>query len=402
MAKTTRIDWCDSTFNPWTGYTKDQVGRRTSAADWRRPLSLNQKAAAEGVRCRVFCSSSADWLDSEPPVEWLVDLLDLIRQTPHLDWLLLSKRICTWSERIHGAIEHVAGLPMEDTVTAFYAVEMLKWLRGWTNGQPPANVWVGAAVATQQEADRDTPTLLSIPARVRWLSVEPVLGPVVLQGLAADETMEDNEYREYLRIEPNKNGFAGPGNTIDWVVWDGCPPNATARYDLDALVRSLGKRSSHAIDENQGGNHRPPHSTGAKIMTNEHAATTVRPGSDQGSASVRDCLAVLTDWAVSNVGPENVNLHPELVQAMEALAGPAPAQLQLTEEEIASAYLLIARGLDDLNHYLSDNDPAKDGYSADEVQALVELQLAGPKIANIFEGASTRCDRHDEPAAPTP
>lgn len=176
----------------------------------------------------------------------------------------------------------------------------------------------------------------------------------------------------------------------------------TARYGLDALVRSPGKRSSHAIGENQWGSHRPPHSTGAKIMTNEHAATLVPPGSDQRSASIRDCLAVLTDWAVSTVGPENVNLHPEVVQAMEALAVPAPAPLQLTEEEIASAYLLVARGLDDLNHYLSDNDPAKDGYSADEVQALVELQLAGPKIANIFEGASTRCDRHDEPAAPTP
>lgn len=137
-------------------------------------------------------------------------------------------------------------------------------------------------------------------------------------------------------------------------------------------------------------------------MNNQRATTHAPRASKQASASLRDSLAELTDWAVSKVGLEDVTLHPALVQAMEALALPDVAPLQLTEDEIASTYLLVGRGLDDLNHYLSDNDPAKDGYSVDEAQALMELQRVGPEIANIFEQASMRCNRNDEPAAPTP
>ena len=118
MAETTKIQWCDATFNPWIGCSKVSPGcancyaerdfdlrkhvakwgagqprHRTSVSYWKEPLKWNRHAPmlASGVRPRVFCGSLCDWLDDEVPVEWLADLLDLIRRTPNLDWLLLTQ-----------------------------------------------------------------------------------------------------------------------------------------------------------------------------------------------------------------------------------------------------------------------------------------------------------------------
>ena len=56
-----------------------------------------------------------------------------------------------------------------------------EWLEAWLKGVPPDNVWIGATVVNQEEADRDIPKLLQVPAIVRFLSIEPMLGPVDLK-----------------------------------------------------------------------------------------------------------------------------------------------------------------------------------------------------------------------------
>ena len=58
--------------------------------------------------------------------------------------------------------------------------DLLAWIEQWLAGNPPPNVWLGATVVNQAEADRDIPKLLDVPARVRFLSMEPLLGPVDL------------------------------------------------------------------------------------------------------------------------------------------------------------------------------------------------------------------------------
>ena len=57
---------------------------------------------------------------------------------------------------------------------------LLAWVEAWLEGTPPANVWIGATVVNQEEADRDIPKLLAVPAAKRFLSMEPLLGPVDL------------------------------------------------------------------------------------------------------------------------------------------------------------------------------------------------------------------------------
>ncbi len=236
MSAQTGIEWCDSTFNPWQGCTKvslacdhcyaeRQTARfkavewgagkprvRTSPTNWKLPLRWNARGFYACANCgsrnegrdgldrdgaltwvcrscgserlqrarrRVFCASLADWLDNEVPIEWLVDLLDLIRRTPNLDWLLLTKRIGNWNSRLTAACNAVNNEPSTDRTAP-----LLDWLRAWLgpfNVTPPANVWLGATVVNQTEVDRDVPKLLAVPARVRFLSIEPMLGPINLE-----------------------------------------------------------------------------------------------------------------------------------------------------------------------------------------------------------------------------
>ncbi|RWB67596.1 DUF5131 family protein [Mesorhizobium sp.] len=121
MGETTAISWADHTFNPWIGCMKvspacdgcyaeammdKRYGRvewgapgngpgtraRTSAGNWNQPVRWNKRAAEVGTRPFVFCSSLADVFDNQVPAEWRRDLFALIRDTPRLVWLLLSKR----------------------------------------------------------------------------------------------------------------------------------------------------------------------------------------------------------------------------------------------------------------------------------------------------------------------
>lgn len=179
MAENSKIEWTNHTFNPWEGCTKVSEGckncyaearanrfgtvkwgptgqrRRTSAANWRKPLSWNKQAAKEGRRFRVFCASLADVFEIHPTQdldEWRHDLFVLIQQTPNLDWLLLTKR----PENVMDYLQH-----------------------GWGTDLPD-NVWVGTSVENQQMYDERSVHIRSIPAAVTFYSMEPLLGPVVM------------------------------------------------------------------------------------------------------------------------------------------------------------------------------------------------------------------------------
>ena len=191
MAENTKIEWTDHTFNPWIGCTKVGPGCdhcyaenlmdkrmgvavwgpgnervRTKPANWKMPLRWNAQAAAfmaqHGRRQRVFCASLADVFDNAVDPQWRADLFGLIQQTPNLDWLLLTKRI-----------GNVRGLLAELAHGSDPALSLLDMM-------PLPNVWIGATIVNQDEADRDIPKLLAVPAAKRFLSMEPLLGPVDL------------------------------------------------------------------------------------------------------------------------------------------------------------------------------------------------------------------------------
>lgn len=159
---------------PVLHWGKGAPRHRTSKSIWNDPFRWNKAAAhaemtAEGygqpyTRPRVFCSSLADIFDDEVPIEWLADALKVIHLTPHLDWLLLTKRPENWRTRLEAVCE----------------IDGDSMAHHWLRDEAPDNVWIGTSVEDQPAADTRIPHLLKIPARVRFLSCEPLLGPLDL------------------------------------------------------------------------------------------------------------------------------------------------------------------------------------------------------------------------------
>ena len=251
MAEVSAIEWTDATFNPWIGCTKISPAcdhcyaedwakrygwpawggerRRTSASTWRQPVKLNAKAIAEGRRIRVFCASLADVFDNQVPAEWRDDLWSLIRTTPALDWLLLTKRP-----------QNIAKMLPAD----------------WGAGYP--NVSLGTTVEDQERADKRIPALLAAPAVRRFLSCEPLLGAVDLQRWlerchgASDGDCFYSRCPQLRDDEPKRTGRHCPLDSwhdwrggdepdhplLDWVITGG-ESGAQARPSHPDWFRSL-------------------------------------------------------------------------------------------------------------------------------------------------------------------
>jgi protein gp37 len=176
MSPATSVPCVHYSFNPWWGCTKLSAGcdhcyaevidaraggnhwgpdapRRTFGEKyWARPLKWDAAEAASGTRARVLCASMADVFDANAPVGELQRLWALIRRTPSLDWLLLTRR--------PGRIPR--NLPPD-----------------WGDGYP--NVWLGVSVEDSETARQRVPVLVAIPARLRFVCYEPILGPVDLR-----------------------------------------------------------------------------------------------------------------------------------------------------------------------------------------------------------------------------
>lgn len=228
MAENTKIEWAHHTFNPWIGCTKvgpgcdncyaeadfdkrkhvvkwgaGQPRKRTAPSTWALPIRWNAEAERLGVRYRVFCASLADVFDNEVPVQWRRDLFDLIAATPHLDWLLVTKRI--------------------GNARRLYGEAFLDSARAW-----PENVWIGATITSQADADRGIPKLLEVPARVRFLSMEPLLGPVDLTDICHNRGEPTEDHLSAL-FDPDDdvNEDGTPFSYVDWVIVGGeSGPNA--------------------------------------------------------------------------------------------------------------------------------------------------------------------------------
>lgn len=207
--ETSKISWTDSTFNPWIGCThvspgcklcyaeslmdtryqrvkwgKGQPRDRTGAATWAevkawnktpygqttidgevirgtvKSLHLRYPAAdIEHVRRRVFCASLCDVFDPEAPAEWRKDLFDLIDACPNLNWLLLTKRP-----------ELIEPLLAEMSHDAYG--------EAWDLTHMP-QIRIGTTIESQAQAYR-LAVLSQIPAAGRFISCEPLIGPLEL------------------------------------------------------------------------------------------------------------------------------------------------------------------------------------------------------------------------------
>lgn len=265
MAENSRIGWTTHTFNPWIGCVKVSEGckfcyaeadmdkRRkrvtwgplprgtrilTSDSYWRKPFQWDREAEGATERPRVFCASLADvFEDWEGPItlgstEWIGSqlyleedgawstgggvlasrdrrssltplrmdhvrerLFEMIGETPNLDWLLLTKRP-----------ENVMKMVPE------------RWQK-----QFPKNVWIGTSCEDQKATDERIPHLLKCPAAVRFLSCEPLLGPLNLDCLlcyncGGNGTVGFGDCTDRVTTCPECDGRE---TNIEWVIIGG-------------------------------------------------------------------------------------------------------------------------------------------------------------------------------------
>jgi protein gp37 len=206
VAANSHIEWTDHTFNPWTGCTNISPGcdncyaeawskrsghvkwgnsprKRTTEQYWKAPEIWERRSdlfsAAHGRRQRVFCASLADVFDNQAEPEWRKDLFNLIRNTPNLDWQLLTKR----PQNIHKM------LPPD-----------------WDNGYP--NVWLGFTAEDQDRYNQRCRFIQKIPAAIWFVSYEPAIGPLRL--------FDENPVPDWL-IVGGESGHGARPMKADWV-----------------------------------------------------------------------------------------------------------------------------------------------------------------------------------------
>jgi len=162
MGNKTSIEWTDKTWNPWQGCRKVSTGCKNCYmySDKKR----YGQDPAKIVRSKTVFKAPNKWKESalvfvcswsdffiEDADEWRNEAWEIIRNSPHLTFQILTKRPENIKDR----------LPLD-----------------W----PLDNVWLGVTAENQEMADKRIPILLSIPANVHFVSIEPMIGPVSLKA----------------------------------------------------------------------------------------------------------------------------------------------------------------------------------------------------------------------------
>lgn len=286
MSDHSKIEWTDTTWNVVTGCTEvspgcDRCYAKTFAERWRgvkghhfengfdlqlRPERLTRTLRWKNPR-RIFVNSMSDLFHQDVPDEYIVKVWEVMAATPQHTYQILTKR----------------------------HARMKSWFTRWPNAVL-ANVWLGVSVENQQWADIRIPALLKTPAAVRWISAEPLLGPIDL-GMG-DPHAEHDGYGinsphpriclscsdpdagtevEYWRRDPD-------APQLDWVVCGGESGHG-ARPMHPGWVRSL---RDQCVDAGipflfkQWGEY-IPESLGAHVITRRSAKTARYADFDGGN-----------------------------------------------------------------------------------------------------------------------
>jgi protein gp37 len=152
-----KIEWTDATWNPITGCSKISPGcdHRTFHRDkldeplgWKKPR-------------RIFICSMADWMHDDVDPQWIDDILEVVAACPQHTFLTLTKRPGNFAAKLYGVTRDCP-------------------CRELGGGDYLPNLWLGVTAENQEQADKRIPILLQIPAAKRFVSVEPMLGPILL------------------------------------------------------------------------------------------------------------------------------------------------------------------------------------------------------------------------------
>lgn len=263
MADHTHIEWTDATWNPITGcsvvsagckhcYAMKLAGTRlahhpsragltidTAAGPvWNGEVRLNEAWLGQPLRWRrprrIFVCAHGDLFHEAIPDAWIDCVFAVMALAKQHTFQVLTKR----AARLHAyttnpdtpwrIAQFVTDAGAEVTISPFD--DGLKGLR-------LPNVWLGISVENQAAADERIPLLLQSPAAVRWLSAEPLLGPINFRWAPYAHQAAGQTYREYLKHAGTVNEFEAL-RKLDWVVVGG-ESGAGARPMHPVWARSL-------------------------------------------------------------------------------------------------------------------------------------------------------------------
>ena len=235
MADKSKIAWTEATWNPVSGCSKVSEGCRNCYAerDWPRLSRLVPAYAGrnfENVAChpdrldqpfrwkrprKIFVNSMSDLFHPDVPEDFIDRVFAIMALCPQHTFQILTKR----PERMNRYMLH---LEDEELDRILYRKEMVMCTPEWSrsnefNGPWPEfpNVWLGVSVEDQKTADERIPLLLKTPAAVRWVSIEPMIGPVSFRW----------RYGNGFKTDPatgiqSRNHLDGL-RSLDWIVVGG-------------------------------------------------------------------------------------------------------------------------------------------------------------------------------------
>lgn len=260
MADQTKIEWADATWNPITGcsvispgctncYAMRLAGTRMKHHPSRAGLTVNSQAGPvwngqvrlnekwllqplEWSRPRlIFVCAHADLFHESVPSDWIDRVFAVMALAPQHTFQVLTKRskrmheyLSLWSRPV--AIADAMSRAANAAAAAGIFKARAQAIAAGVNSAPVPipmlplpNVWLGVSAEDQKRADERIPDLLATPAAVRWVSAEPLLGPLDLRRMRPDGinyTLDALTGRgEHLL------GMNGKTSPLDWVVAGG-------------------------------------------------------------------------------------------------------------------------------------------------------------------------------------
>lgn len=253
MGDKSGIEWTDATWNFLNGCRKKSPGCKNCYAETLH--DMRHKAFLEGklnitqyakpfkeiqfmpqrfempLRWKkprfIFVNSMSDTFHEDVPFEFIDKAMAVIALCPRHTFQVLTKRPERMAEYFAQERDwalHLGNVAYEmfgDEDADCFVTNSINGLLGESDGVkrnvgwPMKNLWLGTSVENQQEADRRIPHLLDTPAAIRFLSCEPLLGPVELSNLSGWETRAAVKWLGKPTLTPPG------GNGIHWIIAGG-------------------------------------------------------------------------------------------------------------------------------------------------------------------------------------
>lgn len=239
MSDNTKIEWADATWNPITGcsvissgctncYAMKLAGGRlrnhpsrkgltrptNSGPVWTGEVRFNESVLDQPLRWgrprRIFVCAHGDLFHDHVPSTWIDRVFAVMRAAPQHQFLVLTKRAGRMDEYC--------------------------WPYAYLDSWPLPNLWLGVSVEDQGEAHERIQPLLCTPAAVRWLSAEPLLGPLDLTRVLHNNV----NYANVLNcVANNGERLCSSQRPLDWVVIGGESGPGARPCDLVQVARII-------------------------------------------------------------------------------------------------------------------------------------------------------------------